>query len=729
VGQLASHNLIKVAFRCTLGAVVAICVVLEGATAFGQEVRATVRIEVRSETGAIPGAEVILNGLALRSDANGLVVQSMAPGEVKVAVRKDGFFPLTTTLRINEAREWVVSLELQPQETVEEEITVHATRSDVRIQDSPLRVEVIDQEEISEKSMMTPGDIVMMLNEMGGLRVQTTSPSLGAASVRIQGMLGRYTRFLSDGLPLFGQQGAGLGLLQIPPTDLGQVEVIKGTTSALYGSGAMGGVVNLISRRPARDPVHEILLNQTALGGTDATLFLASRLSRQWSGSVLAGGHRQSRNDRDDDGWADLAGYGRVVFRPRLYWDDGGGKTALFTGGFTYEDRKGGTLPGTVLAPTGAPYLEGLNTRRYDLGGHFQVPVRDRVFVNTRFAFSRQQHRHQFGEILERDRHDMLFGEFAVRGVAGRHTWVGGAAIEREAYRPADVPQFAYTFVTPGVFIQDELNIASWLAVSASARGDFHNRYGAFLSPRVSALLRWSGWTSRLSAGGGFYAPTPLTEETEAAGLTRLTIPSPLLAERGRSISFDISRAVGPTSYTATFFSSKVRHPVDVRSDNYTLVNLTEPTTNVGVELLGTLRKAPFAAIASYAYVRARETDLTGRVDVPLTPRHGVALDLMWENARYGRVGFECYYTGHQRLEDNPYRPTSEAYVIMGIMTEYKAAKHVRLFLNLENLTDARQTRWDPLLRPSRAADGRWTVDAWSPLDGRVINGGVRFIF
>ncbi len=117
-----------------------------------------------------------------------------------------------------------------------------------------MRVEVLDREEIEEKMLMTPGDIVMMLNEMGGMRVQATSPSLGAASVRIQGMRGRYTRFLSDGLPLFGEQVGGLGLLQIPPMDLGQVEVIKGVASALYGAGAMGGVVNLLSRRPGKAP-------------------------------------------------------------------------------------------------------------------------------------------------------------------------------------------------------------------------------------------------------------------------------------------------------------------------------------------------------------------------------------------------------------------------------------------------------------------------------------------
>ena len=97
---------------------------------------------------------------------------------------------------------------------IEVEITVSATRTGGRIDEQPLRVKVLEREEIEEKMLMTPGDIVMMLNEMGGMRVQATSPSLGAASVRVQGMRGRYTRFLSDGLPLFGEV-AGLGLLQI----------------------------------------------------------------------------------------------------------------------------------------------------------------------------------------------------------------------------------------------------------------------------------------------------------------------------------------------------------------------------------------------------------------------------------------------------------------------------------------------------------------------------------
>ena len=266
--------------------------------AFAQEVpRATIRVEVKTDAGPVAGAVVNLNGVSVPTDQTGLSVTTLPLGKVEVSVSKEGFLPAKASLQLDEVREWRITVELKPEQQAQEEVTVFATRTDTRLQDLPTRVEVLGQEEIDEKTMMTPGDIVMMLNETGGLRVQSTSPSLGAASVRIQGMRGRYTAFLGDGLPLFGQQGGGLGLLQIPPVDLGQVEVIKGVSSALYGAGAMAGVVNLISRRPSKEPVHEILLNRSTRGATDASLFLASQLTSHWGASFLGSGDWQQHND------------------------------------------------------------------------------------------------------------------------------------------------------------------------------------------------------------------------------------------------------------------------------------------------------------------------------------------------------------------------------------------------------------------------------------------------
>ena len=461
---------------------------------------------------------------------------------------------------------------------VEERVTVSATRTDKRLEDQPMRVEVLGRDEIEEKMLMTPGDIVMMLNEMGGMRVQATSPSLGAASVRIQGMRGRYTRVFSDGLPLFGEVG-GLGLLQIPPMDLGQVEVIKGVASSLYGAGAMGGVVNLISRRPGRERQREVLINQSTRGATDAVAWYATPARTGWAFTLLGGGHRQTQNDVNDDQWTDLAGYSRAVVRPRVFWDDGKGRTFFATAGVTAEDREGGGMP------AGAPYVEALDTRRVDAGAVGQILLRQRYVLSARAAVMQQRHDHQFGEVRERDRHETAFGEVTLRAPAGRHTLVAGAALERDAYRPTDLPQFRYTFTVPGVFIQDDVDLARWVSVSASARLDHHSEYGTFVSPRVSALLRAGAWTSRLSAGAGFLGPSPLTEETEAAGLSRLVIPQPLRAEEGRSASLDIGRTDGPLSYSLTFFGARVRHAIEVdRSQGLVLTNRTTPTTNVGVE-------------------------------------------------------------------------------------------------------------------------------------------------
>ena len=509
--------------------------------AFGQDsASATIRVTVTTESGPVTRATVTMNGITTTTDANGVAIATQPLGKVEIGVSKEGFFPAKTSLSVNEVRQWQITVELKPQEKREEEVTVYATRTDTRIQDSPTRVEVIGQEEIEEESMMTPGNIVMLLNEMGGLRVQTTSASLGAASVRIQGMRGQYTAFLGDGLPLFGQEGGGLGLLQIPPVDLGQVEVIKGVASALYGAGAMAGVVNLISRRPTAGPVHEILFNRSTRGATDASTFLASQLTTHWGLSFLGSGDWQQRNDIDHDGWADLAGYSRGVVRPRLFWGGGNGWTGFLTTGVTYETRDGGTEPGAVLPATGRPYSESLNTLRYDVGGNIHKVVKQRYIVTARFAASMQDHDHRFGDIRERDRNGLLFGELTARGSFHRNTWVVGASAQREVYVSRDVPQLTYRYTTPSLFAQDDFEVARWLSISASARVDFHSQYGLFFSPRVSALIRWHGWTSRLSAGEGFFAPTPLTEETQAAGLTRLIIPRPLVAERGRSASIDL---------------------------------------------------------------------------------------------------------------------------------------------------------------------------------------------
>jgi outer membrane receptor for ferrienterochelin and colicins len=689
---------------------------------------ARLRIEVRSDDGPVHDADVAINGRIQKTDGDGTTLFTLPPGHVEIVVAKSGFAPASASVNLVANQQQTIVVELNRGASVEEHVTVSATRTDRGIADQPMRVEVVDREEIEEKAMMTPGDVVMLLNETGGMRVQATSPSLGAASIRIQGMRGRYTRFLSDGLPLFGEQ-VSLGLMQIPPLDLERVEVIKGVASSLYGSGAMSGVVNLVSKRPATEPERQILLNASTRGATDAGLWYSTPLSGQWGFTLLGSANGQARADVNSDGWSDLPKYERAVVRPRVFWDNHAGRTFFATVGGTWENRTGGTIPGMSLPANGLPYIEALDTRRADVGSAFQALSANGLVLSARASWSIQHQDHQFGEVTERDDHDTGFAEVTLRRAVARHTFVGGVAIERDRFQPIDTPQFAYTYTTPGLFVQDDVDLARWFALSASARLDHHSEFGTFLSPRISGLLRQGQWSSRISYGTGFFGPTPITEETEAAGLSRLSVAGPLKAERGTSASVDLTRVAGPLSATLTAFYSRVVDPVDVeRTDRYVLRNLPDPTTNAGIEALAVWKTEDFSFVANYAFIRSREETDEGREEVPLTPRHSVGLDAAWELGDLWRLGVEWYYTGRQRLEANPYRDESAPYNVFGILASRRVGRAL-LFINGENLTDTKQTDWDPLLRPSRGVDGRWTVDAWAPLAGRVINGGVRIMF
>jgi outer membrane receptor for ferrienterochelin and colicins len=692
----------------------------------------TIRIHVEHEGEPVAAASVVVNGTPYNSDAGGNVVANVAAGPVEILVVKGGFAQVRSSVVLVAGREQTVEVEL-PDE-FEETVTVSATRTNTRLEDQPMRVEVVPGEEVQEKIMMTPGDVSMLLNETNGLRVQTTSPSLGGANVRIQGLRGRYTQILADGLPLYGGQTGSIGLLQIPPMDLGQVEVIKGVASALYGMSAIGGVINLVSRRPpAAGREREVLVNGTSHGGVDVVNWLAAPVGERWGYTFVGGLHAQQRSDLDDDGWTDLPGYRRVVARPRLFWDDGAGRSLLVALGAMAEERRGGTLPGR-RAPDGSVFAESLDTTRFDGGVIWRMATDGGGVLAVRGSATAQSHARGFGPIVEEDDTQTLFGEVSLTRTSGRHTWVGGAAVQSDRYRSREVPRFDYTYVVPGAFAQDEFRVSPRLTLSGSARVDAHNEFGSFVSPRVSALIRLrEAWTVRVSAGRGYFAPTPFTEETEATGLAVVAPLGALRTERADNLSTDVTWRRGPFDVTATFFTSRIDGALDVRESRgaefpIEIINLDGDTRTHGTEFIAHYRReGDVDVIATHMFLWSTEPHGQGRREVPLNPRHSATFDVL-KQIGPARLGFEVFYTGRQALEDNPFRPRGFPHVLLGGLVDW-AVGPSRVYVNVENLGDVRQTRENPLVMPVRGADGRWTVDAWAPLEGRTLNAGVRWRF
>ncbi len=619
-----------------------------------------------------------------------------------------------------------------------ESILVLSTRLGRSVNDEPIRVEVIVREELEEKAIMRPGNISMLVAETGGVRVQTTSPALGSANIRLQGLYGRYTQLLNDGLPLYGGQASSIGLLQIPPTDLASVEIIKGSASSLYGGSAMGGVINLISRKPSEESEAEVLLNLTSRDGQDVTTYIAAPLNDSFGASITAGSHHQAVQDFDDDGWIDMAGYERYTARPRLFWQGESGANVYATLGVMTENRQGGTMPGQTT-PDGKPFTQTQDSERLDGGFIANVPLGATLDWNLRGSAMAQNHNKRFGEVFEEDSHESYLLESSVSGYTASTQWVVGLAMQSDRFQSEDFPDFNYRYDVPGVFAQADYEMTEQFSTSVSARVDDHSEFGTQFSPRISMLYRPDDLTIRASYGRGYFAPTPFVEEIEAAGLARLSPLNDIQEETAVTSSLDFSYQFNQLETGVTLFSSVVENVTQLEAfslqiggplNRVRLTNATGESRIYGSELMLRYKWQDVKLTGSYLFLDATEFDAINNVRqrIELTPRHSAGFVAMWERHGEFRVGFEAYYTGDQRLNSNPYRSKSKPYWHLGLLGE-KTFGQFSLFINAENLLNIRQTSEDPLVLPSRSPEGQWTTGVWSRNDGFVVNAGVRIRF
>src|SRR5690606_36123223 len=224
----------------------------------------------------LPGATVKVQNTALAtvSGSDGQITLTNIPsGKQTIEFSYVGYASKseTITFPIQDTTPLIIFLEEADEHEELEEVVISATRSTRTIYNTPTRVEVIAGEELDEKGNMKPGDIRMLLAESTGIQTQQTSAISGNSSIRIQGLDGKYTQMIRDGFPLYSGFSGGLGLLQIAPLDLQQVEVIKGSSSTLFGGGAIAGLVNLVSKKPTEERQLNFLLNGTSALGLDAS--------------------------------------------------------------------------------------------------------------------------------------------------------------------------------------------------------------------------------------------------------------------------------------------------------------------------------------------------------------------------------------------------------------------------------------------------------------------------
>lgn len=688
----------------------------------------TLLVTVRVDSVPLRGAFVRSGRTGGVSDATGVARLELAAGLTRVVVSHPGYQPWSFEITIVPEAQQRVAADLTPAPPNPHGLVAESARSDRSLEDEPTPVSVVTGQTLGHLAQIHPASLAALLEGLPGVRAQTLSGPLGATRYRIRGLRGQYADLRVDGLPLFGGALNSFRLPQLAPLDLERAEVLPGAASALYGSSALSGLVNLVSRRADRDTAR-LALNQSSEKGGGAVFWGARRFGPTSGATLMAEVQQQRLVDADDDQWAEFPRVIRVSARPRLFLDRPNGDALMVTLGAMSEDRTGGFL----LSNTDPdPYREELRTRRFDGGLRATRRTSHTGRVDLRLSAMTQSTAHRFDDLRERDRRSTLFAEAAWTDRLGGAVVLAGAAWQRDAFSSTDVPGFDYTYSVPGVFGQVSLAAGRGLTALVAGRCDAHNVFGLFCTPRASLLVHPDAAVrARVTVAGGYYAPGLVPDDAEVFGL-RALVPVAVNFERGQTTSLDLDWTHGRLSAVASVSFSRVTRPVRLiplpgdTGRRLRAINVDEPTRVAAADLHLAYRADPIVVAVFYGYLHGTEgiPGGTGRRESDLTPRHRLGSSLMWQGAAIG-PWFEvrASYTGPQFVWDNPYRTRTPGYGVVDAVASQPMGR-ARLYLSGQNLFDIKQRSYEPLLLPEPAAGGRRTTTPWMPLQGRVIRFG-----
>lgn len=698
----------------------------------------TFRVIVQDEHSGTPliGATVVLEGtdIGTSTDENGLAILNNIPaGEHHILCSYVGYATHEQTFTFPMADDEPVIISLEEGEEIET-VTVTATRSTRTIERIPTRIEFLGAEELTEKAVMNSTNIAMLLRESTGIQMQRTSANSANQSIRIQGLDGRYTQILKDGFPLFGGFGGGLSIMQIPPIDLKQVEVIKGSSSTLYGGGAIAGLVNLVTKKPQEDaPELSMMLDQTSASGTTLNGFYAQRYGKTGV-SLYASGNRQEPYDPNEDGFSDIPKVRGLTFTPRFFWypDE---STTLWVGvNTTLENRIGGDLQ-VIDGQADATHVfsEENDSRRIASQLAF-----DKIFANDGKLSFRNSVSFFDREILIPDyRFDgeqvASFTELSYAAGREASQWVVGANLFTDRFEESRLDNAAlrdYQYTTLGGFVQNTFDINDALALESGLRTDYNADFGTFILPRLSLLFVVNDQLSgRLGGGLGYKLPTIFTEDAEALTFQGILPIDRSVTEAERSIggNFDLNYQTvfgsGLTfSINQFFFYTQLNNALVLQpsngGSNLSFANADGSIDSRGFETNVKMTYGDFKLFLQYAFVDAQLNYDNINDQKPLTPKHNAGAVLVFEQHGKWRIGLESYYTGRQFRSD--YTQTRD-YWIMGLMG-LRQFRQFSLYLNFENFLDTRQSRYQDIVMPPVSDPG--FAEIWAPTDGIIINGG-----
>ena len=620
------------------------------------------------------------------------------------------------------------------EKNIDEVIIVASSRTQQKIENSPQKIEILSKEEMQEESGIKPAGIVSILGDISGVQIQLTSAISGNSNVRIQGLDGRYTQILKDGIPLFDGFSGGLGVLNIPPLDLQQVELIKGSASTLYGGGAIGGLVNIISRKPTTKQELTALANYSTLSEKNLNLY-ASKKYNFLGYTFFAGYTSQNAKDINKDGFSDVPEINSVVVHPKLFLYPSSNSTISLGWSGTFDKNLGGDMQ--VIngnSNVNHQYFEQNKTKRNSYELIFEQKFNDNSKLSLKNSISNFDRNFLSNNNLLKAKQTNYFSELSYIKNIQKSTLVIGTDVQGSKFSPKDyqffqVPQFENNSF--GIFIQNSIKFNN-TNIEAGIRQDFTNNYGNFFLPQIAVIHHFNErWAARAGIGLGYKVPNALSPSVYDYPIENI-LPIDIqntIAEKsvGYNAEFNYKKKFGEDNeifINQAFFLTQINHPItgNINSEgNIYFKNENKPVISKGFDTYIKATLDEWELYLGYTFTIAENKFLEKNQFIPLTPKHRFAMTALKEFNTW-KAGIEASYTGKQHRLDYTFTPS---YLFMATMISKDLGKHFTLVLNCENLLDYRQSKKESLYFGSISNPTFYPL--WSPIDGRVINLSVKW--
>lgn len=548
----------------------------------------TIKGQITNGNDVIPFANISVksSGIGVAADADGrFILNDVAEGKHEIVVSAIGYIKHKEFFSVQAGINHY-NLVLRESSYELDQVVVTGTMKESFIQASAVKVDVITQRFLEK---VVTANFMEVIDNINGVQKQVNCAVCGTNDIHINGMEGPYTLVLIDGMPIMSSLSTVYGLNGIPTSLIKQIEVIKGPSSTLYGTEAVAGVINIITKKPSDVSLIELDVFFNSDQENNLDFAYAPKIKNM---NVLLSGNLYSMTNFIDevgssvggDGFSDVPLSKRLSLFNRLSLKRKSGKSLDFSAKYYNEDRYGGVEEWTTnFRGSDSIYGESIYTERIELTGKYQFPFQENIRLDASYNYHYQDS--YYGDTKYEAWQEVYFANLIWdKKIDLNNDFLLGYTHRYQSYVDSTLSNVNEQKFTPGLFVQDEMKFHHNLSVLAGLRIDHHKDHGFICSPRLNVKWRPETYTTvRLNGGTGFRIVNLFTEDHAAlTGARDVVIVEELNPEESYNINLNINHIF--TYYSSsgtidfdvfyTYFKNKILPDYDTNESQIIYANL-----------------------------------------------------------------------------------------------------------------------------------------------------------